>query len=172
LPFEEKAGITQRMKEKDKQRKTDAKQDNVSTIQALGGRDIPFGAWGKSSSSRESRERGRGRRRSRSRSKSRGETGAVAIIVAVAIAAGAGARVGGEIRAVATIVAVAVAVCSSFTQPPAMLGKGGQLRTHGEGWGGQIVRTGASRAVQLVKMQLFGAAGLTQRLCGTSDWQK
>ncbi len=35
-----------------------------------------------------------------------------------------------------------------------------------------IIGIGASRAVRLVQMQLFGAAGLTQRLCGTSDRQK
>jgi hypothetical protein len=29
-----------------------------------------------------------------------------------------------------------------------MLGKGGQLGTHGEGWGGRIVAMGASCAVQ------------------------
>ena len=36
-----------------------------------------------------------------------------------------------------------------------MPGKGGQLKTHGDSLGGQIVRTGASCAVQLVKMLLF-----------------
>ena len=42
--FEKKADFTRRMKEKEEQRKMDAKRDNVSTIQAMGGRDNPFGA--------------------------------------------------------------------------------------------------------------------------------
>ncbi len=121
------------MKEKDEQRKTDAKRDNVSTFQALSGRDIPLERGERAAAA------GRVRRgvgvdvAAGAGARVGGETGALATIVAVAVAAEAGARVGGEIGAVATIVAVAVAVCSSFTQPPAMLGKGGQLGTHREG---------------------------------------
>jgi hypothetical protein len=36
-----------------------------------------------------------------------------------------------------------------------MLGKGGQLGTHGERWGGQIVAMGASRAVWTNKNAAF-----------------
>ena len=36
-----------------------------------------------------------------------------------------------------------------------MLGKGGQLGTHGEGWGGQIVAMGANCAVRTNKNAAF-----------------
>jgi hypothetical protein len=53
--FEEKSEITRKNEEKEERRKMDAKRDNVSTIQALGGRgDNPF-VQGRSNSSRSSR---------------------------------------------------------------------------------------------------------------------
>jgi hypothetical protein len=53
--FEEKTAISHRNTIKEEQCKTDAKQDNVSTIQAMSNRDNPFGAKGRHSSSRECR---------------------------------------------------------------------------------------------------------------------
>ncbi len=51
--FEEKTVISHKNKEREEQCKTDAKQDNVRTIQAMGGRANPFDAKGRCSSSRE-----------------------------------------------------------------------------------------------------------------------
>jgi hypothetical protein len=58
--FEEKTVISCRNMEKEDQCKTDAKQNNVSTMQAMGGRANPFDAKGRRSFSREhSRDWGR-----------------------------------------------------------------------------------------------------------------
>jgi hypothetical protein len=67
--YEEKSEITRRVKAKEERRKRDAKHENVSTIQALGGRDNPF-VRGRSNSSRSSRRDRGGRHNNHHRSRS------------------------------------------------------------------------------------------------------
>jgi len=72
--YKRKAEINRRNKEKEERRKRDVKRDNVSTIQALGGRDNPWVSNERRSSSSSSSKRSRRRQSSRSssRSESRG----------------------------------------------------------------------------------------------------
>jgi hypothetical protein len=68
--YERKTEINRRNKEKEERRKRDAKTDNVSTIQALGGRDNPWVTNERQSSSSSSSKRRRGRHHRRNSSRS------------------------------------------------------------------------------------------------------